>query len=199
MDRYRYSVTPYTPITKLQPGIALRRPFSADLNREEVFLCMKHGPVYRIFPGQNPIRVTGANFESLHVAKPGDIFSEEPATNTEDTVKEQNHEPVVPETAKEEVPTKVEVVPEQENTKTEEVVETPTEAEETEDDSEEVAAAVEESDEVVDDDDDEDGEALEVEDESGEEEEDQTNVAAPAQNHNNQQNYNNKHNKKHKK
>ena len=198
MDRYRYSVTPYTPITKLQPGIALRRPFSADLNREEVFLCMKHGPVYRIFPGQNPIRVTGANFESLHVAKPGDIFSEEPATNTEDTGKEQNHEPVVPETAKEEVPTKVEVVPEQENTKTEEVVETPTEAEETEDDSEEVVADAEESDEVVDDDD-EDGEALEVEDESGEEEEDQTNAAAPAQNYNNQQNYNNKHNKKHKK
>ena len=69
MDRYKYSVTPFSPIKELIPGQSIRAPFSADLNKDEVFICMKHGPVYRLFPGKDPIRVTGSNFESLHKAK----------------------------------------------------------------------------------------------------------------------------------
>ena len=66
MDRYKYSVTPFSPIKELIPGKSIRAPFVADLNKDEVFLCMKHGPVFRLFPGKEPIKVTGSNFESLH-------------------------------------------------------------------------------------------------------------------------------------
>ena len=69
MDRYKYSVTPFSPIKELIPGKSIRAPFIADLDKDEVFLCMKHGPVFRLFPGKEPIRVTGSNFESLHVLK----------------------------------------------------------------------------------------------------------------------------------
>lgn len=69
MDRYKYSVTPFSPIRDLIPGKSIRAPFTADLDKDEVFLCMKHGPVYRLFPGKNPIKVTGSNFESLHKSK----------------------------------------------------------------------------------------------------------------------------------
>ena len=51
MDRYKYSVTPFSPIKELIPGKSIRAPFVADLNKDEVFLCMKHGPVFRLFPG----------------------------------------------------------------------------------------------------------------------------------------------------
>ena len=73
MDRYKYSVTPFSPIKELIPGKSIRAPFSADLSKDEVFMCMKHCPVYRLFPGKEPIRVTGSNFESLHVK----VFKEE--------------------------------------------------------------------------------------------------------------------------
>jgi hypothetical protein len=69
MDRYKYSVTPFSPIKELIPGKSIRAPFSADLSMDEVFMCMKHGPVYRLFPGKDPIRVTGSNLPSLHRAK----------------------------------------------------------------------------------------------------------------------------------
>lgn len=77
MDRYKYSVTPFSPIRDLIPGKSIRSPFSADLTKEEVFLCMKHGPVYRLFPGKDPIKVTGSNFESLHVSKYGEVDKKE--------------------------------------------------------------------------------------------------------------------------
>lgn len=67
MDKFRYQVTPFTPINDLIRGKSLRRPFSSDLTKEEVFICMKHGPVYRILPGQAPIRVTGSNIDQLHM------------------------------------------------------------------------------------------------------------------------------------
>ena len=67
MDRFRYQVTPFTPINNLIKGKSLRRPFSSDLTKEEVMLCMKCGPVYRVFPGKTPIRVTGSNIDQLHI------------------------------------------------------------------------------------------------------------------------------------
>ena len=66
MDRFRYQVTPYRPINNLIPGQSLRKPFSSDLTKEEVMKCMKCGPVFRLFPGQSPIRVTGSNLDELH-------------------------------------------------------------------------------------------------------------------------------------
>ena len=77
MNRYRYSVTPFSPIKELIPGKSIRTPFTADLDKDEVFLCMKHGPVYRLFPGKDPIKVTGSNFESLHVSKYGEVDKKE--------------------------------------------------------------------------------------------------------------------------
>ena len=76
MDRYKYSVTPFSPIRDLIPGKSIRAPFTADLDKDEVFLCMKHGPVYRLFPGKNPIKVTGSNFESLHKSKYEEVVEE---------------------------------------------------------------------------------------------------------------------------
>ena len=78
MNRYRYSVTPFSPIKELIPGKSIRTPFTADLDKDEVFLCMKHGPVYRLFPGKDPIKVTGSNFESLHVRLFEDVKETEP-------------------------------------------------------------------------------------------------------------------------
>lgn len=87
MDRFKYSVTPYTPIKDLIPGKLIMRPFSADLNKEEVFICMKHGPVYRLFVGKAPIKVTGENFPDLHRATPGDKIT---ATKYNYTVIDEN-------------------------------------------------------------------------------------------------------------
>jgi hypothetical protein len=115
MDRYKYSVTPFSPIKELIPGKSIRAPFSADLSMDEVFMCMKHGPVYRLFPGKDPIRVTGSNLPSLHRAK----FEEEPVVDkvevpvveevstkeevyTFSNTEEKTEEPVVMETAFEE-------------------------------------------------------------------------------------------------
>lgn len=66
MDRYKYSVTPFIPIKDLIPGKLIRKPFSTDLTKEEVLLCMKHGPVHRLFVGMKPIKVTGSNIDFLH-------------------------------------------------------------------------------------------------------------------------------------
>jgi hypothetical protein len=53
---------------------------------DEVFMCMKHGPVYRLFPGKDPIRVTGSNLPSLHRAK----FEEEPVVDKVEEVPVKN-------------------------------------------------------------------------------------------------------------
>lgn len=66
MDRFRYQVTPFSPIRDLIPGQSINRPFTTDLTKEEVFICMKHGPVYRAFHNQPLIKVTGENIDKLH-------------------------------------------------------------------------------------------------------------------------------------
>lgn len=66
-ERYTYSIHPSKPIRTLVPGKNINRPISIKLTKDEVKLAMASGPVYRIFPGEPPIRVTGNNLNSLHV------------------------------------------------------------------------------------------------------------------------------------
>ena len=112
MDRYKYSVTPFSPIKELIPGKSIRAPFVADLDKEEVFMCMKHGPVFRLFPGKEPIRVTGSNFETLHKSKFEDI------EEVQSVVKEKvSITPVVAPIIKEKVEEVVEPTPVEEDIK----------------------------------------------------------------------------------
>jgi hypothetical protein len=141
MDRFKYSVTPYTPIKDLIPGKLIMRPFSADLDKEEVFICMKHGPVYRLFVGKAPIKVTGENFPLLHRATPGDEIT---ATKYNYTVIDENVARAteeVTEPMKTDAPTEVEPASEEVVDETEvsvEPVEEEVVAEEDADDQEEV-------------------------------------------------------------
>lgn len=141
MDRFKYSVTPYTPIKDLIPGKLIMRPFSADLDKEEVFICMKHGPVYRLFVGKAPIKVTGENFPLLHRATPGDEIT---ATKYNYTVIDENVARATEEVAepmKTDAPTEVEPASEEVVDETEvsvEPVEEEVVAEEDTDDQEEV-------------------------------------------------------------
>jgi len=90
MDRFRYQVTPFQPINNLIPGKSLRRPFSSDLTKEEVLLCMKCGPVFRVVSGSTPIRVTGSNLDQLH---------RENITEKESEIKEESNTTVIAENA----------------------------------------------------------------------------------------------------
>ena len=90
MDRFRYQVMPFTPINDLIPGKSLRRPFSCDLTKEEVLHCMKKGPVYRLFTGMSPIRVTGSNIDQLHKQ----YFEEKNAEAPSNTTTKEEFTPV---------------------------------------------------------------------------------------------------------
>jgi len=68
MERYTYHIHPHKTITNIIPGKGIRRPMGLKLTKEEVMKCMACGPVYRVFPGIPPIRVTGSNLDSLHVS-----------------------------------------------------------------------------------------------------------------------------------
>ena len=128
MDRFRYQVTPFKPINNLIPGKSLRRPFSSDLTKEEVFLCMKCGPVFRVMPDNKPaIRVTGSNIDQLHreIKDVEDIKNILKPNTTEITDNAVNQDNTVVEEPKTEAST--EVIPE-ENNVTEEV--TPSKEEE---------------------------------------------------------------------
>ncbi len=121
MDRFRYQVTPFKPINNLIPGKSLRIPFSSDLTKEEVFLCMNCGPVFRVMPGNKPaIRVTGSNIDQLHreIKDVEDIKNILKPNTTEITDNAVNQDNVVVEEPKTEAST--EVIPE-ENNVTEEV------------------------------------------------------------------------------
>jgi hypothetical protein len=180
MDRFKYSVTPYTPIKDLIPGKLIMRPFSADLDKEEVFICMKHGPVYRLFVGKAPIKVTGENFPLLHRATPGDEIT---ATKYNYTVIDENVARAteeVTEPMKTDAPTEVEPA-------SEEVID---ETEVSEEPAEEVEAVPVEE-EVVAEEDADDQEEV-VEDETVEEEITAEPVSAPQPQNNNNHNRNKK-------
>lgn len=179
MDRFKYSVTPYTPIKDLIPGKLIMRPFSADLNKEEVFICMKHGPVYRLFVGKAPIKVTGENFPHLHRATPGDEIT---ATKYNYTVIDENVARAteeVTEPMKTDAPTEVEPASEEVVDETEVSVE-PVEEVEAVPVEEEVAAEEDADDQEV------------VEDETVEEEITAEPVSAPQPQNNNNHNRNKK-------
>lgn len=65
-ERYTYEVRPHLPIKELIPGRVIKRPCTTKLTKEEALICMKYGPVYRVFPGKSPIRVFGSNIDQLH-------------------------------------------------------------------------------------------------------------------------------------
>lgn len=106
-SRYRYQVTPYSPIKDLIPGQSLRRPFTSDLTKDEVLLCMKHGPVSRLFPGKLPIKVTGSNIDNLHKKDFEGDFVDVASIDTENDKKVEIEQPKVTEESKTEVPTEV--------------------------------------------------------------------------------------------
>jgi hypothetical protein len=80
-ERFTYEVRPHTPIKELVPGRVIVKPTTTKLTKEEVLICMKHGPVYRLFPGKTPIRVLGANLDQLHQAELVESKNEVKASN----------------------------------------------------------------------------------------------------------------------
>ena len=98
MERYTYHIHPHRTITNVIPGKGIRRPMGLKLTKEEVLKCLACGPVYRVFPGIPPVRVTGSNLDELHVSKDEylkkDVEKEEQANRTENLVEESNQEPV---------------------------------------------------------------------------------------------------------
>ena len=194
-SRFRYQVTPYSPIKDLIPGQSLRRAFTSDLTKEEVLLCMKHGPVARLFPGKLPIRVTGSNLDSLHKKQFEGDFIDMTSKYTGSEKKDVIDTPKVPEESKTEPPTEVNSVENTESTEsvaenTEVVDSTPDKVPEVditeEAPSEEVDTEVE-SKESEDAEDDDEGETLSVED--------NTQPVNASNNNNNQ--YHNKKKKRH--
>ena len=105
MERYMYSIYPYRTITNLIPGQGIRKPQSLKLTKDEVMKCIACGPVYRLFPGKPPVRVTGSNLDSLHVSSLEKEKEEVPSNHTENVVEEANSEVEAPEDPKTEAPT----------------------------------------------------------------------------------------------
>ena len=107
MERYMYSIYPYRTITNLIPGQGIRKPQSLKLTKDEVMKCIACGPVFRLFPGKPPIRVTGSNLDSLHVSSLEKEKEEVPSNYTETAPEEAKSEVEVPEEPKTEAPTEV--------------------------------------------------------------------------------------------
>jgi len=106
MERYTYHIHPHRTITNVIPGKGIRRPMGLKLTKEEVLKCLACGPVYRVFPGIPPIRVTGSNLNDLHVSKDEylkkDVEKESTVNYTEKSVESQIQEPVAPQPIKNE-------------------------------------------------------------------------------------------------
>lgn len=106
MERYTYHIHPHRTITNVIPGKGIRRPMGLKLTKEEVLKCLACGPVYRVFPGIPPVRVTGSNLNDLHVSKDEylkkDIEKESTVNYTEKSVEPQIQEPVAPQPIKNE-------------------------------------------------------------------------------------------------
>lgn len=65
--RFMYTVAPRRPIRNLIKGRIIVRPENLLLTKEDVLLCIKHGPVYRKFHlDTNLERVTPSNLDRLH-------------------------------------------------------------------------------------------------------------------------------------
>lgn len=107
-SKFKYEVHPRIPIRTLIPQQAIIRPTQLDLTKEEVKLCLKHGPVYRIFDRATQVQATLYNLDELHVEKynapkaNGDVLPTKKTTVCESIVipkKEEAPAPVVEEPA----------------------------------------------------------------------------------------------------
>lgn len=110
LNRFRYEVRPFMPIKDLIPGQSLSRPFSSELTKEEVLKCMKYGPVYRLFPGKDPIKVTGSNIDDLHKSSPESEKTEDPSNHTENVKNDVIETTTPPQDTKTDAPTEEKVV-----------------------------------------------------------------------------------------
>ena len=137
-NKFKYEVHPRIPIRTLIPQQAIFRPTQLDLTKEEVKLCLKHGPVYRVFDRSTQVQATLYNLDELHVEKynaPKDNGAIDPAKKTTvcETIvvpkKEEAPAPVVEEpvpVAEPVIPEVVEEAPVEESAPVEEpVVEEP--------------------------------------------------------------------------
>lgn len=68
-SKFKYEVHPRIPIRNLIPQKAITRPTQLDLSKDEVKLCLKHGPVIRLFDRTTQVKVTLYNLDEVHVAK----------------------------------------------------------------------------------------------------------------------------------
>lgn len=86
-EKFLYEIRPVRKV--VLPGrLPIRHSCSIDLNKEEVMICMNSGPVYRKFSDMlEPVRVTGANLDSLHVdsLKKSTVVEENKDDNSIDT------------------------------------------------------------------------------------------------------------------
>lgn len=112
--KFKYEVHPRIPIRTLIPQKAVIRPTQLDLTKDEVKLCLQHGPVFRVFDRNTQVRATLYNLDELHVEKystPGTKANVDPAKKVD--VCESI---VIPKTEedKEEIPSLEELIPKEE-------------------------------------------------------------------------------------
>ena len=104
-SKFKYEVHPRIPIRTLIPQQAIIRPTQLDLTKEEVKLCLKHGPVYRIFDRATQVQATLYNLDELHVEKynapkaNGDVLPTKKTTVCESIVIPKKEEAPAPEPA----------------------------------------------------------------------------------------------------
>lgn len=122
-EKYTYQIYPHRPIRGVIDGKPnVFGPAVIKLTKEEAIKCIGYGPVYRLMPGESPIRVTGDNIEKVHRASLKATIIDSPTNSTETVEKPQIQEPTVQEEPKEEVPT-VEEEPKNEESVVEPIIE----------------------------------------------------------------------------
>lgn len=104
-ERFLYEIHPHRPIKNLIPGRLIVKPCSMKLTKEEVETCMAFGPIFRVFTGQMPIRVTGSNMALLHVAKYEEYKNKEKVPNhTQNVENDTRAQETTPEEPKSDAP-----------------------------------------------------------------------------------------------
>lgn len=69
-ETYVYTVVPKRPIRGVVKGKIITKESNLFLTKDEVLLCLKHGPVYRKFyHPDKPEKVTPSNLDRLHRAE----------------------------------------------------------------------------------------------------------------------------------
>ena len=129
--KFKYIVRPSIPIRGVFDR-TIHKETLMELEKEEVKICLKHGPVFRRFDLSNSVKVTLLNLDRLHNEKfiPENEWNKTPVVEAVVTPEVTAEEPTVDETAIETVVEKEEVVEPvvEETTEPEEVVEETSEA-----------------------------------------------------------------------